>query len=224
VPGGRARHATGSRASALGPRPGAAYQRVHVMTACVERLDERADAATPTRFEPLDRGDVVTVLEVFDQLSPRSREQRFLTAKPRLTGADLRALTDVDDHDHVALVARDGGGHAIAIARFVRDSDEPGTAEAAVTVVDAWQGRGLGTRLARALTERARELGITRISLVMAHGNDAAARLMHRVGGEVTRVGWDSGSMDFEISLDARPDPRGRPAPRRTLSLLKGAR
>jgi RimJ/RimL family protein N-acetyltransferase len=194
------------------------------MTACLEHLDPRAGTVAPTRLEPLGRGDTVTVLEVFDQLSPRSREQRFLTAKPRLTGADLRALTDVDDHDHVALVARDGGGHAIGIARFVRDSDEPGTAEAAVTVVDAWQGRGLGTRLAQALRDRARELGITRISLVMAQDNDAAARLMHRIGGEVTRVGWDSGSMDFEIALDARPGPRRRPGQRRTLSVLKGAR
>jgi RimJ/RimL family protein N-acetyltransferase len=192
------------------------------MTACLEHLDVERGTTLPSRLEPLDRGDVVTVLEVFDQLSPRSRQQRFLTAKPRLTGADLRALTDVDDHDHVALVARDEGGHAIGIARFVRDSEEPGTAEAAVTVVDAWQGRGLGTRLARALRDRARELGITRISLVIAQDNDAAARLMHRIGGEVTRVGWDSSSMDFEIALDARPDPRRRPAPRRTLSTLKG--
>jgi RimJ/RimL family protein N-acetyltransferase len=196
------------------------------MTACAVDLDEAGpvhDSPAPDRFDPLDRGDVATVLEVFDQLSPRSRQQRFLTAKPRLTGADLRALTDVDGHRHVALVARDTAGHAIGIARFVRDPDDSVTAEAAVTVVDAWQGRGVGTRLARALSERARELGIARISLVIAHDNEAAARLMQLVAGEVTRVGWDSGSVDFEISLDAagRHPRRG---PRRGPAVRKGGR
>lgn len=196
------------------------------MTACVVHLDAAAqvhDSLALDRLDPLRRGDVATVLEVFDQLSPRSRQQRFLTAKPRLTGADLRALTDVDGHHHVALVARDTAGHAIGIARFVRDPDDPVTAEAAVTVVDAWQGRGVGTRLARALSERARELGIARISLVIAHENEAAARLMHLVAGEVTRVGWDSGSADFEISLDAAGH-RAHRAPRRAPAVRKGGR
>lgn len=176
--------------------------------------------ATHARVEPLSRGDVVTVQQVFDQLGPRSRELRFLTAKPRLSGADLCALTDVDGHDHVALVARDRDHCPIGVARFVRDPEDPGTAEAAVTVVDAWQGRGIGTRLARALRDRARELGITRISLVMARDNDAAIGLMHAIDGEVTRVGWDGGTVDFEVALVPEP----RPDRRRTTWTLKGLR
>jgi RimJ/RimL family protein N-acetyltransferase len=194
------------------------------MTACPVRL---GSGTTPTRMltalrvESLVHGDELTVLQVFDQLGPRSREQRFLTAKPRLTGADLRALTDVDGYDHVALVAREADGRPIGIARFVRDAGDPVTAEVAVTVVDAWQGQGVGTRLAEALTQIARELGIVRISLVMAHDNDAAARLMHRVAGEVTRTGWDNGSVEFEVALELRP--RTGRIPGRTLSVLKGA-
>lgn len=173
--------------------------------------------ATSLRIEPLETGDAATVLEVFDRLSARSRELRFLTAKPRLTGADLRALTSVDGRDHVGLVARDADGRAIGIARFVRDSTDPHSAEVAVTVVDAWQDQGVGTRLAEALAARAQELGISRISLAMAHDNDGAARLMHRISDDVTRVGWDSGTVDFEVSLTA-----DRPAAhRRTLAVLK---
>jgi GNAT superfamily N-acetyltransferase len=194
------------------------------MTACPVRLESGTAPSrmlAALRVESLVHGDELTVLQVFDQLSPRSREQRFLTAKPRLTGADLRALTDVDGYDHVALVAREADGRPIGIARFVRDAGDPVTAEVAVTVVDALQGQGVGTRLAESLTQVARELGIVRISLVMAHDNDAAARLMHRVAGEVTRTGWDNGSVEFEVALELRP--RNGRIPGRTLSVLKGA-
>jgi hypothetical protein len=47
---------------------------------------------------------------------------------------------------------------------------------------------------------------------------------MHRIGGEVTRVGWDSTTMDFEVALEVRPGARRSPGQRRTLSVLKGAR
>jgi len=192
------------------------------MTACPGAVRSASpEPGSPVRMvEPLARGDVATVLEVFDRLGPRSRAQRFLTAKPRLTGADLRALTDVDGQRQVALVARDHARRAIGVARFVRDAAVPATAEAAVAVVDAWQGHGVGTLLARALTERARELGVTRISLMMAHDNEAAVRLMHGIGGVVTGVGWDEGTAEFEVSFEPRPWP----ARRRTLAALRGAR
>jgi RimJ/RimL family protein N-acetyltransferase len=168
----------------------------------------------PVEIEPLRPGDERTVLQVFDELGPRSRELRFLTPKPRLTGVDLAALADVDGDRRVALVARGFDGRPIGIARFVRDDQEPSTAEAAVAVVDAWQHQGVGTRLAKALADRARSLGVTRISVVMAHDNEGAARLMHRITDDVTRLGITSGAVGFEIPLITR----GRRGP----SALKG--
>jgi GNAT superfamily N-acetyltransferase len=170
----------------------------------------------PVEIEPLRGGDARTVLQVFDGLGPRSRQLRFLTPEPRLTGVDLAALADVDGHGRVALVARRvDDGQPIGIARFVIDDEDPSTAEAAVTVVDAWQHQGIGTRLARALADRARRLGVTRISVVMAHDNEGAARLMHRIADDVTRLGIGNGTVDFEISLLA--------AGRRGSRVLKGA-
>lgn len=153
---------------------------------------------------PLEPDDEATVLEVFAGLGARSRELRFLTPKPRLTSADLRRLTAVDHHDHVAVVAVSGcDQRPIGVARFVRDPDRPDTAEVAVAVVDAWQDHGVGTLLAAALTERAQEVGIRRLTMVMSHDNEAAVRLLHRSPGEISRLAIDAETAEFVVTLGA---------------------
>jgi GNAT superfamily N-acetyltransferase len=158
--------------------------------------------AYPTQIEvaPLAAGDRETVRQVFDGLGMRSRTLRFLSAKPRLTGTDLRSLTHVDDRDRVALVARHDG-RPIGIARFVRDSEDPASADVAVAVVDAWQGRWIGTRLVHALSDRAEERGISRFTLTMDAKNEGALRLVHSVGSDVTRVAVEGGVLEYEVSL-----------------------
>ena len=47
-------------------------------------------------LRPLEPEDADLLLDLFDRLGPRSREQRFLTPKHRLTATDLRQLTAVD--------------------------------------------------------------------------------------------------------------------------------
>jgi len=83
------------------------------------------------------------------QLSEESQRRRFLAPKPVLTQRDLRYLTEVDGHDHVALIAvrldepdRMGGRGALRAA-----DGRSGTAEVAVTVADYMQGRGVGKQL-----------------------------------------------------------------------------
>lgn len=167
---------------------------------------------------PLQRDDAAPLLEIFEGLSPRSREQRFLAPKPTLTSADLRQLTAVDGHDHVALAAFSVvDDRPIAVGRFVRSEDDSRSADVAVAVVDAWQGRGVGTLLATALSERARELGIARFSALMAQDNEAAARLMHRTSSDVELVEWNRETADFVIHLAPPTRPR-----RRARALLKG--
>jgi GNAT superfamily N-acetyltransferase len=104
----------------------------------------------------------------FDRLSPESRYLRFFAAKQELTEAELARLTDLDGVDHLAIGAvrerPDGGWEGLGVARFVRDPSAPDMAEAAVTVMDAVQGRGLGRLLLARLAEAARERGITRFA------------------------------------------------------------
>jgi hypothetical protein len=77
----------------------------------------------------------------FDRRSEESRYRRFLTPTSELTEPVLRYLTEVDHHDHEALVAVDPeSGDGVGIARFVR-TGASSNAEVAVTVVGDWQGR-----------------------------------------------------------------------------------
>src|ERR1700758_3110348 len=101
---------------------------------------------------------------------------RFLTPKKELSPAELRYFTDVDHHDHEALGALDhADGRGVGVARYVRDTEDPQAAEIAVTIIDDWQGRGLGTELLAQLSDRARQEGICRFTATGAYGNAAMA-------------------------------------------------
>ena len=115
-----------------------------------------------------------------------------MTGISELGDGDLRYLTEVDQHDHVALVAFDGDD-LVGVARFVR-RDGTDSAEAAVTIVDEWQGRGLGTALANLLAERAREEGVTSVHRPAAdheHADAGRARLDRAGAGDLPRRGDD---------------------------------
>src|SRR3954447_20497359 len=113
-------------------------------------------------------------------LSEESQRRRFLAPKPRLTAGDLRYLTEIDGHDHVALIALrlDDPNGLVAVARYVRLKDDPETAEGAVTVADAMQGKRVGSMLGILLADEARGRGIKRFSASVLTDNRAALRLM----------------------------------------------
>jgi acetyltransferase len=118
------------------------------------------------------------------ELSQESQRRRFLAPKPRLTAGDLRYLTEIDGHDHLALIAlhADEPHRLVAVARYVRLTDDPETAEVAVTVADSMQGKGIGKRLGVLLADEARGRGIKRFSAAILSDNAPALRLMSAMG------------------------------------------
>jgi len=99
--------------------------------------------------------DAPLLADGFARLSARSRRMRFLFPKNELSATDLRYLTEIDHRDHEALGALDAtDGRGVGVARYVRSAEDPSAAEIAVTVVDEWQGRGLGRELVGQLAER----------------------------------------------------------------------
>ena len=129
----------------------------------------------------IEPGDRARLADGLRRLSPRSRRQRFLAQRDHFTDDELDYLVDVDHHDHEALVALDPGtGDLVGVARYVRL--EPARAEVAVAVVDAWQGRGVGSLLLTRLARRARRAGIRWFESLTLADNDAALRSLRRVG------------------------------------------
>lgn len=140
------------------------------------------------------------IREVFDELSERSRYLRFGGAKTVLTDDEIRYLTDIDNADHEALLALDADGSPVGVARYVRDRSDPTLAEAAFTVVDAWQGRRLGTHLARLLAGRAHAEGIARFRLDVLAGNGPGLALARGLG-RVVDSQREGASVELVIEL-----------------------
>ena len=126
----------------------------------------------------------------------------LLLGEAALSDAELTYLTEVDHHDHEALLAFDAdSGLGIGVARFVRNHEDAGLAEAAVTVTDDAQGRGLGTALLSRLADRAREEGVDRFSALVLADNRDMLDLLERAG-EVRRRDVEAGVVEIEIALE----------------------
>jgi GNAT superfamily N-acetyltransferase len=142
------------------------------------------------RIRPIEPADKDILAVAHGRLSEETVYLRFLSAKPRLSGSELRYLTEVDGESHFALIAvmADRPDDAVGVARFVRSSEDPQAAEAAVVVGDAFQHQGLGRQLGLILADAARERGIRRFTATMLGTNLAAHRLMaaisHRLSNE----------------------------------------
>lgn len=146
--------------------------------------------------------DAPTLAAAFERLSDESRALRFLGANTSLSPHDLRYLTEIDGHAHEALGAIDPlTGQGVGVARFVRLAPDGRVAEVAVTVVDAWQGRGLGTLLLEQLSDRARAEGIERYTALVEGENRAVVTLLQHIGAEVRHEDVGSGAVEHQVEI-----------------------
>lgn len=118
-------------------------------------------------LRPLRASDFTHAEEFFAQLSERSRYMRFMAPMPRLTAEALGSLETAMHESRSAVVVavfehldrREelvGGGRIVPAGR-------PRVCEFALTIVDSWQGHGLGHVLMNELIRLARRLGYRRI-------------------------------------------------------------
>lgn len=140
----------------------------------------------------------------FARLSPRSRYQRFLGGVATLTDDMVHYLTSVDGKDHVAIVATTDSHDlkseiGLGVARFVRSTDDPTVAEAAVTVIDDAQGKGVGRLLLRALAHLALERGVRVFRGEVLAENTRMRHLLGEVGARVREA--EGQTFVFDVPL-----------------------
>lgn len=146
------------------------------------------------------RTDRDLLLRGYERLGSESRYQRFLTPMGELAENTVRYMIELDHHDHEAIIALDGRGEGIGDAFYVRDPKRPEAAEVAVTVIDAWQGRGVGTLLLEAIGARARDEGIATFTALMLARNRQMMRLFERLG-PVRIIDRAAGTVEIEVAI-----------------------
>jgi RimJ/RimL family protein N-acetyltransferase len=160
---------------------------------------------TQVLIRPIAASDKARLSAALARLSRETIHRRFLAAKPRLSSSELRYLTEVDGHNHIALVATLAANPdaIVAVARCVRLHDAPDTAEFAIVVGDPLQGRGLGSTLARELATAARSAGIRRFSATMQRENVAVRRLIRHFTATLEQDRLDRGLREVVVELAA---------------------
>ena len=149
------------------------------------------------RLRDIRANDKAALARFHRRLSADTRYRRYHAAKGDLTRSELRHLTEVDGHHHIALVAEvlppelDGVAGSAAlpevpdlagVARIVADPARPGEAEVAIVVRDDVHGHGLGADLIEGVLARGRQEGVrTAVAQVQAE-NHSALRLFQGQG------------------------------------------
>jgi GNAT superfamily N-acetyltransferase len=139
---------------------------------------------------PRDAGRVQNYLR---GLAPSSRYDRFLGPLNELSPGELKRVTHGDDH-HMSLIAEANVGGVRMVIGEARGAVAPDgrTAEVAVSVADAWCGRGLGALLLQQLECGARGLGARTLVGDVLRSNAAMQRLARKTGFDMTGVPADA--------------------------------
>lgn len=135
---------------------------------------------------PMNPSDFEAERAFITALSPRARRYRFQEQIGEPSPEMVAKLVDVDHANDEAFVALDGEGPDAAIvgvSRYAVGTD-PETCEIAVTVLDAWQGQGLGTALLARLIEAAKARGLKRMVSLDFAENQEMTHLAHHFGFE----------------------------------------
>jgi RimJ/RimL family protein N-acetyltransferase len=160
------------------------------------------------QIRPEDRDQLA---EGVARLSPSSRYLRFQRNIDALTDTQLDYLTDVDHHDHEAIVALDRRHPerpGVGVARYIREPYEPTVAEAAITVADEYHGQGAGTLLLGALAARARAAGIEVFRSYVLDGNVAMLEVFDNLGAVRERETDGLWRVDLDVPADEADLPR----------------
>ena len=145
-----------------------------------------------------DRDDLIAAV---GRTSSESLYRRFFAVRRHFSETEESFYLNIDFASHVALVAlaKENGQHTIVGGgRYV--VGEPGQAEVAFTVVDKYQGRGLGAALLRHLTVIARQTGLRELVAYVLPDNRAMLKVFEKSGLKYTAK-REAGSIYVKLGL-----------------------
>jgi acetyl coenzyme A synthetase (ADP forming)-like protein len=181
------------------------------------------DGAT-LRLRSPRREDSEPLLAFFRGLSDRSRYLRF----HGIRHVDDRLIDPVLDPDWeergalLGTVADDLGERVVALANYVRLRD-PAVAEVAFSVADAFQRRGIGTRLLEQLARRAAANGIERFVAEVMADNREMVGVFEAIGFELTRE-RAGGELEVEFPIAVTEGYEARVAERDHVAVIASLR
>jgi GNAT superfamily N-acetyltransferase len=182
----------------------------------IGRPERRAAAA----IRPVGPADLAALSDFFARLSVESRYLRFFAPVTPAHGL-LHLLAGGPANVDAIVAVADGVvvGHAMAADRpDPKDPGEPGdpcgarATDIGVVVADAWQRRGVGAALMRALVARARARGVTSLAMDVLPGN---RKVLAMIIGHWPDAAIDHSpeSLDIRIPLPRYQPSRPRPRP-----------
>jgi acetyltransferase len=147
-------------------------------------------------------------------LSPETRSNRLLGGTIAVTPEYIERLVSVDFSRDMALAATTmlDGETLLGVARYVLDKDNE-SAEFAIVVADAWQGRGIGRRLLGKLVDVARRHGIKRLYGDILAMNRPMLELARKLGFRLSRhedPTLTQAAIDLAVESSGQRQP-GRP-------------
>ena len=132
------------------------------------------------------------MLEAIGRTSVESLQRRFFVPKLHFSDKELDFFINVDFKDHVALVAElNENGRRVIVGGYIMV--KPGQAEMAFTVIDAYQGKGIGSVLMRHLIAIARDGGLKELIAEVLPENAPMLKLFSRFGFRTVASG------DFQV-------------------------
>jgi RimJ/RimL family protein N-acetyltransferase len=131
-------------------------------------------------------GDADAVAAMHERCSEQSRVHRYFTEVGEWRDINLRRITG--GHRGATLVVMSEEGDIIGLGNVFPNSPDDGhTAEIAMIVEDAYQGRGVGTRLQRRMLALAQRLGFTEVVATVLAENSGMLHVLEEPGLHWTR-------------------------------------
>ena len=158
------------------------------MTPATYSAREKLRDGRPIEIRALRPDDEAGMLAAIDRTNADSLRRRFFVTKRGFSEQEKAFFLNIDFVNHVALVAvidEDGRRMIVGGGRYV--VTEPGKAEVAFVVIDAYQGQGIGQMLTQHLASVARAAGLSELAADILPENAAMRRVLGKFGFQAGR-------------------------------------